>query len=81
VFFEKALAVARKQQAKSWELRAGDELEAGLATTEQEGRSPASCWRRYTTGSRRALTPKDLQREGGGPPPPKGGPFLLGERN
>ena len=36
-YFERALAVARAQQAKSWELRAGDEPGAALARSGQAG--------------------------------------------
>ena len=37
VRWERALAVARKQHAKSWELRAGDEHGAAVARSGQAG--------------------------------------------
>jgi predicted ATPase len=49
-YFERALAVARQQQAKSWELRAA----TSMARLWRDQR--ANCWVRFTGGSQRALT-------------------------
>jgi predicted ATPase len=54
-YFERALAVARQQQAKSWELRAAMSM-ARLGATRGSGKRPASFSLRSTTGSRRAST-------------------------
>ena len=60
--FQQALAVARRQQAKSWELRAAMSLSRLWQQPGQAGRSPRSCWPRSTAGSPRALTPPTSRR-------------------
>ena len=52
-YFECALAVARQQQAKSWELRAAMSL-ARLWRSRSSKRT--SCWLRFTGGLRRGST-------------------------
>jgi predicted ATPase len=54
-YFERALAVARKQQAKSWELRAAMSL-ARLCATRARLWKRASYWLRCTGGSVRGST-------------------------
>src|SRR5215831_13719351 len=53
--FQQALALARRQQAKSWELRAAMSLSRPW---QRQGKQPkrALCWRPSTAGSPRALT-------------------------
>ena len=69
--FQHALAIARRQQARSWELRAAMSL-VGCGSSRASRRRPTSCWRRSTAGSPRALTrptcrrPKALLEELGG---------------
>ena len=53
--FEHALAVARQQQAKSWELRAAMSL-ARLWRDQGKVSKRANCWLRCTGGSRRGST-------------------------
>ena len=59
--FQQALAVARRQQAKSLELRAAMSL---ARLWQQQGRAPkpASCWHPSTAGSPRALTRPTCRR-------------------
>ena len=54
-YFEHALAVARQQQAKSWELRAAMSL-ARLWRDQGKVQRRANCLLRFTAGSRKALT-------------------------
>ena len=55
-YFERALAVARKQQAKSWELRAAMSM-ARLWRDQGKTRwKRANCWLRCTGGSLRGST-------------------------
>ena len=54
-FFERALAVARAQQAKSWELRAAMSL-ARLWRDQGRCGKRANCLLRFTAGSRKAST-------------------------
>jgi hypothetical protein len=53
--FERALEVARQQQAKSWELRAAMSL-ARLWRDQAGCSKRANCWRRFTSGSLRGWT-------------------------
>ena len=53
--FERALSVARQQQAKSWELRAAMSL-ARLCVTRARCRQRANCLLRSTAGLRKAST-------------------------
>jgi predicted ATPase len=53
-YFERALAVARQQQAKSWELRAAMRLASGATRARCSER--ANCWLRSTAGSPRGST-------------------------
>jgi predicted ATPase len=48
-YFERALAVARQQQAKSWELRVS-------GATRARRRKCANCWLRFTADLRRGST-------------------------
>ena len=59
--FQQALAIARRQQAKSWELRAAMSL-AACGSSRASAPRPTSCWRRSTAGSPRALTPPTCRR-------------------
>ena len=52
-YFERALAVARQQQAKSWELRAAMSL-ARLWRDQGKVSKRANCWLRCTAGSPKA---------------------------
>ena len=54
-YFERALAVAREQQAKTWELRAAMSL-ARLWLTRANHSKLANCWLRFTAGSRKGST-------------------------
>ena len=54
-YFERALAVARRQQAKSWELRAAMSM-ARLWRDQGSGMRPAISSLRSTAGSPKALT-------------------------
>ena len=54
-YFERALAVARAQQAKSWELRAATSL-ARLWRDQGKREKPAICSHRSTAGSPKAST-------------------------
>ena len=58
---QRALDVARRQEAKSLELRAAMSLSR---LWQQQGKraEPMSCWRRSTAGSPRALTPLTSRR-------------------
>jgi hypothetical protein len=58
---QQALAIARQQQAKSWELRAALSL-GGCGSSRASGLRRVPCWRRSTTGSPRALTPPTSKR-------------------
>jgi predicted ATPase len=58
--FQQALAVARRQQARSWELRAALSLSR---LWQQQGKRD-SCWHRSTGGSPRGLTPPTCRRLG-----------------
>ena len=51
-----ALDVARRQQAKSWELRAAMSLSRLWQQQGKRAAARGSCWRRFTAGSPRALT-------------------------
>ena len=55
-YFERALAVARQQQAKSWELRAATELSHASGATRARPSKPANCSLRSTAGSPKAST-------------------------
>ena len=59
--FQQALAIARRQEAKSWELRAAMSL-AACGSTRTSGTTPAHSWPPSTAGSRRALTPPTCRR-------------------
>ena len=61
-WLQRALDVARRQEAKSLELRAAMSLSSPLAAAGQAGRSACSCWRRSTAGSPRGLTPPTSRR-------------------
>ena len=52
-YFNRALAVARQQQAKSWELRAAMSLARLWRATRARRIKGANCWRRFTGGLRR----------------------------
>ena len=54
-YFERALMVARQQQAKSWELRAAIASHASGATRARCSKR-ANCWLRFTGGLLRAST-------------------------
>ena len=54
-YFERALAVARQQQAKSWELRAAMSL-ARLWRDQGKASKRVNCWLRFTGGLRRGST-------------------------
>ena len=54
-YFERALAVARQQQAKSWELRAAMSL-ARLWRSRANRSKLATCWLRCTAGSLKGST-------------------------
>ena len=56
-WLQRALDVARRQEAKSLELRAAMSLGRAVAAAGQARRGLRRCWRRSTAGSRRALTP------------------------
>ena len=59
--FQQALAIARRQQAKSWELRAAMSL--SRLWQQQGKRADAHAyWHRSTAGSPRALTPPTCRR-------------------
>jgi hypothetical protein len=53
--FQQALDIARRQEAKFWELRAATGL-ARLWQQQDSARTPPTCLRRYTSGSRKDLT-------------------------
>ena len=59
--FQQALAIARRQQAKSWELRAATSLSR---LWQQQGKraTPEGSWHRSTAGSPRGLTPETYKR-------------------
>ena len=61
-WLQRALDVARRQEAKSLELRAAMSLSAPVAAAGQARRSPRRCWRRSMAGSPRALTPLTCRR-------------------
>ncbi len=60
-WLQRALDVARRQEAKSLELRAAMSLSR---LWQQQGKrpKPTSCWRRSTAGSPRGLTPPTCRR-------------------
>jgi len=58
--FERAIAVARQQQAKSWELRAAMSM-ARLSRDQGKRDEPASFSLRSTAGSLRAFDTRDLK--------------------
>ena len=60
-YFERALTVARQQQAKSWELRAAMSL-ARLWRDQGKASKRANCWLRFTAGSRKGSTRAILKR-------------------
>ena len=60
-YFERALAVARQQQAKSWELRAAGSL-ARLWRDQGQASKRANCWLWFTAGLWRV---RDARFEGG----------------
>ena len=60
--FLKAIDIARKQQAKSLELRAVNEPRPSVAAARQAGLKLTRCYPRSTTGSPKALTPKTCKR-------------------
>ena len=62
-WLQRALDVARRQQAKSLELRAAMSL-ARLWQRQGKRLKPASCWYPSTAGSPRALTPLTSRRPG-----------------
>ena len=53
--FQQALAIARRQQAKSWELRAAMSL-ARLSQRQGKRAEARSCWHRSMAGSPKGLT-------------------------
>ena len=55
-YFERALAVARQQQAKSWELRAAMSIARLWRDQGKRASKPANCSLRSTAGSLRAST-------------------------
>ena len=61
--FQRALDIARRQEAKSLELRAAMSLSR---LWQQQGKRPkrVRCWRRSTAGSLRGLTPRTSRRQG-----------------
>ena len=61
VCFQHALDVARRQQAKSWELRAAPAWLA-CGSSRASAPRPTRCWHRSTAGSPRALTPPTSRR-------------------
>ena len=61
--FQQALAIARRQQAKSWELRAAMSL-AGCGSSRVSVLKPTTCSRRCTAGSPKALTPPTCKTPG-----------------
>ena len=54
-YFQRALAVARQQQAKSWELRTAMSL-ARLWRDQGKASKRANCWLRFMAGLRRGST-------------------------
>ena len=56
LYFERALTVARQQQAKSWELRAAMSLARASGVTRASRSKRANCWLRFTGGSLRGST-------------------------
>ena len=60
--FRRALDIARRQHAKSLELRAAMSLGAGYGTSRGSAPKPARCWPRSTAGSPKALTPLTSRR-------------------
>ena len=60
-WLQRALDVARRQEAKSLELRAAMSL-AACGSSRASGPKPGSCWHRSTAGSPRALTPPTCRR-------------------
>ena len=59
--FQQALTVARRQQARSWELRAATSL-SRLWQHQGKRAEPMTCSRRCTAGSPRGLTPPTSRR-------------------
>ena len=59
--FQQALAVARRRQTKSWELRAATSL-SRLWQQQGKRQEALTCWRRAMAGSLRALTPPTSRR-------------------
>ena len=55
-YFERALAVARKQQAKSWELRAAMSIARLWRDQGKTAASARTAWLRCTAGSLRGST-------------------------
>ena len=55
-YFEQALVVSRRQQAKSWELRAAMSLARASGATRARCSKRANCWLRFTGGLRRVST-------------------------
>jgi predicted ATPase len=53
--FQQALDLARRQQAKIWELRAATSL-AACGSTRAKVKRPIRCWRQCMDGSQQALT-------------------------
>ena len=56
VEFTRAIAIARQQQAKSWELRAAMSLARLWRDQGKVERKRANCWLRFTGGLRKGLT-------------------------
>ena len=59
--FQQALDIARRQQAKSLELRAAMSL-AACGSSRASAPKPTRCWHRSMAGSPRALTPPTCKR-------------------
>ena len=59
-----ALAVARRQQARSLELRAAIGPGPAMAEPGPSALRPTRCWHRSTVGSAKALTPPTSRRPG-----------------
>ena len=55
-YFERALEVARRQQAKSWELRAAMSLARVWRDQGRVQHARANCWLRSTAGSQKGST-------------------------
>jgi predicted ATPase len=59
--FHQALDIARRQEAKSWELHAATSL-ARLWQSQDKRQDAYDCWHQCTNGSRRGLTRRICRR-------------------